>query len=302
MSIVICKLPKAGLGNQLFPLFKAMIFAKKNNLPLIIVGYHQINWRLLFTKVKTKRKYAGYFKFNKSLLGEGIDKLRVSYYEKRYSVIKEPKLNSEISGHNDVYEFSTISHWSDYFDELKENREDVILLMQSILKSSVIDLLNKQIPPIIGVHIRMGDFRKLKEGEDFRKVGGVRTPEDYFVDIVQKIREINGKDLPVTVFSDGYIHEFENLFSLGNIKLMEGNPDIVDLLLLSKSKIIITSAGSTFSYWAGFLSDTPMIMHPDHIHKSIRPDTVNSNFYEGYMDLYNPNGLFVTNIKGILHE
>jgi hypothetical protein len=41
MSIVICKLPKSGLGNQLFPLMHAMVFAHINQMPLKIIGYHQ---------------------------------------------------------------------------------------------------------------------------------------------------------------------------------------------------------------------------------------------------------------------
>jgi hypothetical protein len=58
------------------------------------------------------------------------------------------------------------------------------------------------------------------------------------------------------------------------------------LILLSRSKIIITSAGSTFSYWAGFLSDSPIIMHPDHIHHSIRLSH-ESGYYEGPFDSEN---------------
>jgi hypothetical protein len=42
------------------------------------------------------------------------------------------------------------------------------------------------------------------------------------------------------------------------------------MMLLSKSNCIVISTGSTFSYWAGFLSDAPMIMHPEHIHSRIR--------------------------------
>jgi len=38
MSIVVCELPKAGLGNQLFPLVKAAVFAELNGLPLIVTG------------------------------------------------------------------------------------------------------------------------------------------------------------------------------------------------------------------------------------------------------------------------
>jgi hypothetical protein len=135
----------------------------------------------------------------------------------------------------------------------------------------------------IGVHIRMGDFRKLNVGEEF-KGGHVRTPESYFINIINGIRHLFGEDIKVNVFTDGYKNEFETIFNLKNIEMIEGNNDLIDMLLLSKSKIIVISTGSTFSYWAGFLSNAPMIMHPDHIHASIRNINKNDNIFEGSYD------------------
>jgi hypothetical protein len=56
------------------------------------------------------------------------------------------------------------------------------------------------------------------------------------------------------------------------------------MLLLSKSKIIVISTGSTFSYWSGFLSNAPMIMHPDHIHARIRNLDEKGLLFEGDFD------------------
>jgi hypothetical protein len=143
----------------------------------------------------------------------------------------------------------------------------------------------------------MGDFKKLQAGQDFKSIGSVRTPEEYFVDIIEKIRSISGKSLPVSVFTDGHRSEFEKLFNLPSVTMVEGNTDIVDLLLLSKSKVIVTSANSTFSYWAGFLSDAPLILHPDHIHEPIRLSENGLNLYEGPLD--EKNEQLVNIIKSI---
>jgi hypothetical protein len=150
-----------------------------------------------------------------------------------------------------------------------------------MLAKNVREKLRENLFPIIGVHVRMGDFRVLKEGENFAQVGSVRTPLDYFITIINKIRNIHGSILPVTIFTDGFISEIAPLLKLENTITADKNSDIVDLLLLSKSKVIISSAGSTFSYWAAFLSNAPVIMHPDHIHESIRPPYMNSQYYEG---------------------
>jgi hypothetical protein len=81
--------------------------------------------------------------------------------------------------------------------------------------------------------------------------------------------------------------------------MMEGNPDIADLILLSKSRVIVTSATSTFSYWAGFLSEAALIMHPAHIHGSVRPSGCMDKYYEGPFDKHNT--ILIKNIK-FIHE
>jgi hypothetical protein len=52
-------------------------------------------------------------------------------------------------------------------------------------------------------------------------------------------------------------------------------------MLLSQSAVVLPSSGSTFGYWAGFLCDGPLILHPDHIHAPLRPADCNARFHEG---------------------
>lgn len=295
MSIVVCKLPKAGLGNQLFPLMKSLVFAHLNNLPLVVVGYNQLKIGPYLRDEKTKRKYSNYFIFQKNILGEQIDKWLL-FRNKHMKVEKEPLLEHiklEEANHK-LFEYKAIPHWEDYYVQLKDYRNLVIDLFWKQIKGDIIKDVDKQKSPYIGIHIRMGDFRKLNEGENFSNVGTVRTPEQYFINIIKNIRQIHGTSLPVSVFTDGYKHEFEELFLLDNIDIVEGNTDIVDMLLLSKSKIIVCSAGSTFGYWAGFLANAALILHPDHIHQPIRPNEVNNSFYEGGWDSNNP--ILINNI------
>ena len=62
MGKVICKLPRAGLGNQLFPLLKAYTFAQLNDLPVIVINYHQIKVGPWLRREKNKRYYDEYQK------------------------------------------------------------------------------------------------------------------------------------------------------------------------------------------------------------------------------------------------
>ncbi len=283
MSVIVCKLPKAGLGNQLFPLLNALVFAKLNALPVVIVGYHHLKIGPYLRKEKTKRKYRGYFTFQKSLLGEQIDKCKIYWWQKKYAIVKEHPIVAihEKDRSRKLFLFEKLPTYHDYFIHLKPHRMMVKELLTTIVNPRILVEVQQQPAPIIGVHIRMGDFRKLKQGEDFSKVGHVRTPEFYFIDIINTIRQLNGKKLPVSLFTDGYRHEFEEIFQLDDIQMVEGNADIVDLLLLSRSSMVVTANGSTFSYWAAFLSDSPIIKHPDHLYAPFRPASVNEKFYEG---------------------
>lgn len=295
MSQVICKLPKAGLGNQLFPLMHAAVFAHINNLPLIVVGYHQLKVGPYLRREKSKRKYKGFFKFEKNIFSAFIDEVKVKIILKNSVVVYEPPLFEidSIEKEKKVFFFEKMPIGHNYFIHLKPHRNLVIKLFNELISEE--HLINSLAIPHseIGVHIRMGDFRKLDVGEEF-KGGPVRTPEIYFINIINGIRNLIGDEIKVNVFTNGYRNEFENIFNLKNIELVEGNNDLVDMLLLSKSKIIVISTGSTFSYWAGFLSDAPVIMHPDHIHARIRSISDNDNFFEGS---YNDSISFLKLIK-----
>lgn len=289
---VVCILPRAGLGNQLFPLMHAAVFAFVNSLPLTVIGYHHLKLGPYFRCEKTKRSYSGFFTFEKNILSELLDRYKINRWKKSRVFISEPLLEKVYndSGQKRVYIFEKMPTYHDYFFHLRPHRDLVLYLLHGLLSKKILHELASLKPPDIGVHIRMGDFRKLKSGESF-KGGHVRTPESYFMKIISGIRQFSGESNVVHIFSDGRRSEFSELFTLPFIELIEGNSDLVDLLLLSKSKIIVISTGSTFSYWAGFLSDAYMIMHPDHIHARIRPEvTENSPFEGSFLDfLLNKN-------------
>jgi hypothetical protein len=286
MSIVHCKLPASGLGNQLFPLMKASVFANINDFPLVVTNYHQVKIGPYLRREKSKRNYNHYFTFQKSLLLESFEKLRIDLKGKTHEVIEDSDLAvvREAGSKSIIYRFGHIPHWSNYFGGLKEHRQLVIPLLKQLISPEVLHQADRQQSPEIGVHIRMGDFRKLSVGEDFSKLGTVRTPLDYFIEVIGKLKAVFGTKTSVSVFSDGHKKELDKVLQLPGTRLVEGNSDLADMLLLSRSKIIVTSAGSTFGYWSGFLSDAPVIMHPDHIHGSIRNQIETPDLYEGPLD------------------
>lgn len=77
---------------------------------------------------------------------------------------------------------------------------------------------------------------------------------------------------------------------------MENNSDLVDLLLLSKSKLIIPTQGSTFSAWAVFLSAAPVVL-PIKYSKALRPEFMYETIYEGEFD--KDNEIMMNSIESI---
>jgi hypothetical protein len=259
---------------------RASTFAYLNHLPVTVYNYHQIKIGPWLRGEKSKRKYEGFFIFEKSLAGDLMDKMKVNRLDKM-SLIHEPPLDKDEIELDKNYIFSEIPDYRHYFDGLQENRELVLSLFWELVSPRIKSRLKKLQSPCIGVHIRMGDFKVPAEGIAFGTVGHTRSPEQYFIEMVLAIRKMRGSCLPVSVFTDGRKEELKKLFQLENIYMVEGNNDLTDILLLSKSKIIITSAGSTFSYWAAFLSEAMVIMHPTYEGIKIRPGKMKEKVYEG---------------------
>lgn len=280
-GLVIADLPKAGLGNKLFAWAKAYLFAKENKLPLYVKGLNQVSIGTFLRKERVKRFYLGQFKFNNNNVTQKYYLNKI----KRCKTIVENDGNIKYLAGCTNYVFNEIPHWGNRFGSINEYREMVIPAFYELLSKRIKNsIIENNIRPDIGMHIRMGDFKQLLKNQNFKNVGGVRTPLEYFVKCIHEVRTQFNENLPVTVFSDGYPHEMKAILDLPNVKMAPPAPDVIDLIRLSRSKLIFTSAGSSFGEWAGYLSDAPVIIHPDHIHGRIRHKKY--GLYEGSLDNY----------------
>jgi len=121
-----------------------------------------------------------------------------------------------------------------YFDSLIFNNHmflDILpyrdIIKHELLNLLKVDLRNRYLSMShfdIGIHIRRGDF----------VVTDQATPIDYFLTILKIIRESFHPNMKVKIFSDA-----------------------------SKSKVLIMSKSSSFSYWAGFLSSGLVVKAKD---------------------------------------
>jgi len=232
---------------------------------------------------KSMRLYFGSFKEDHI-----VDKLKMFFYKKKYEtvILKDEDTNlliEEDFKKDTIYTFyKACPDWHTGYDQLKEHRSYITEEFYKKLNAKVLNRLARHDPPVIGLHVRKGDFQELKEGEELT-LGSVarRTPNQFFIDIVKNIRLFTGKKIPATIFSDGKKEDLRDILALENTKLAEDDLDIVHLLLLSKSKVIVLSAGSTFSGWSAFLSDAVILHNENYFVNTIRDKTSNRSFYEG---------------------
>lgn len=259
MQKIICQLPKAGLANQLFLIASAELYANKYDLKVHYMNKWQIKLGPYLRREKNKRNYFGFFKFQKI---EPVNSLLSHTRLINKIIVMDPKLE-EVPKISSTIIFKTLPHYSNYFGEYIPYRELVKKLIFNQLSTKIQKQIN-ELPEIdVAVHVRLGDYQMLKDGADFNKAGTTRTPMDYFINEIEKIQKYFPEFI-FHVFSDGYAEELAPLTKINNVICFDTINDIIDLYQMSKSKILITSSGSTYSYWAGFLGECKIIQHPSH--------------------------------------
>jgi hypothetical protein len=306
--LVYPQLPKAGLGNMLLVWARAVLFAHINSFPVVAPAWGKFVIGPYLRGEKDKRYYGHLFDNKKYVTKVNylLAKLKNNVYIHHNPVISQLEISNLEPQEANVYLFifNQLPHWSDFFVDLKEHQPIVKDKLFSSIRSSVIEDIFQRPAPQIGLHIRMGDFKALKPEDDFTKLGGVRTPFSWFIRVIDAIRAIAGYDVQVTIFSDGHDHELSELLKLAQVSRASSASALSDMLTLSRSKLLIASSGSTFSYWASYLGKCPTIWHPAHFHAGVFSPDISQSIFEGGFDpdCMQPPDLLLHNIKSVFEH
>lgn len=300
---VYARLPRAGIGNKLFIWARAVVFSKINGAHYTCFGWSHFSIGLYLRGEHLKRNYRNIISAKHTGITDRIGLWFYKIVKPEIILIDPPVAKADVKQDSKVI-FSAVPHWADYFMYLKEYRTQLYCELFEIAAPAIKNIVNSTEAPFFSVHIRLGDFKKLSEGIDFKRVGNTRTPIEYFVNGITNVRKVIGSNVPISIFTNGKEEELGAILQLENCRIISGNPDLADLLLMSKSKIIMTSAGSTFGYWAAFFSDAIILMHPDHIHQPLRDDKTNAEFYEGALldQVKDWSPLLITNLRSMLNK
>jgi hypothetical protein len=257
--------PKVGLGNMLLVWGKAAVFCKINDLHFITSSWWGLRWGALLRRESKKRIYYQYFK-ETSLLSSLFFILNKLFKKSIYN----PELAPYKIEINNFFIFNKVNTNNDLFNVLRDHKPYLKLKLEESLHTRIKLILSKEEVSDISIHVRRGDFKN----------GNPITPISHFKKGIELIRKIANHNLSVTIFSDATFDELQPLLNLENIKIANKNPDIVDILLMSKSKILFLSQSSSFSYWAAFLSDSLIFIHTNDWQNKIGIECKESKYKE----------------------
>ena len=246
---------------------RALIFARLNDFELVTSSWWGFRWGTLLRREQKKRLYWRYFR--KTPISRLI---KARFYLRFTKVIIEPnveKLGHTLSNSTNLYLFNKVMTDYDLFGSIRAHLQIIMDELYGSLHPSKRAMLTKFEKPVIGIHIRRGDF----------KLGSTITPLSFFIEGIKTIRKEMGEDLPVTVFTDADKEDIAELFYLPAMKLAEKKADILDIILLSKSRILLLSATSTFSYFAAFLSNAFVVMPANDWLGSIKNNVIEKDGY-----------------------
>ncbi|HEY4062601.1 MAG TPA: alpha-1,2-fucosyltransferase [Puia sp.] len=268
---VYVKFPRAGLGNMLLTWSRGFVFAHLNGLTMVTSGWLGFRLGPWIRREKKKRLYWGFFREE-----SWLERKKTNWQKIFRKVVHEPEveINKRAEDRGVLFQFDQVSPSQDLFGHMRSHR---LLVRQGIVDMLLPEMkrrLAEYTPPAIAIHVRRGDF----------KIASPITPLEFFINAIKIVRSETGTQWPVTVFTDAAPEEIKDILDLPDVSLTEDKPDILDILLMSKSKVLVLSRSSTFSYWGAFLSDAIIIKPEGDWQGDLRPPEVNKDVFEGKVD------------------
>jgi len=234
----------AGLANCLFVASRAYLISKKMGWDYINPTWKNFSFGPYLRSEKDKRHYFGLFK---KIGISNISKLLILIFLKKIDYQNDMKSKKGLI---------KIEGLGNYFEDLLFEQRQVKDFIYSILKRKITDKIDKlDFSNVVGIHLRLGDYR-----------ADLRTDINWYIKIVNDFNDLHGGNQKFYVFSDGSNNEISTLLSIPRVERVFFGNALSDVLALSKCKFIIGS-DSTFSGWAAFLGQTPILFPKRHFGK-----------------------------------
>jgi hypothetical protein len=258
---------RGGLGNQLFQYFAGVELARQQGRILRIdTSWYDRN--IHFNGMLDARKYElDSFIFEEKLLKSSRIKLQNSPRVERLTKISPRWVGLALGQVEELQpkerslrrRLTTFGHWINQDFVPNRNKAHELLVDGLRTYGSDLAILTQEIysREIVALHIRLGDYLK------FKNIYGT-TSSDYYKKVLSS-QEIKGKE--IWLFSDEPDSAVKVLAGLANIDRVITSEDSLSsaetIVLISHAKTIVAS-NSTFSWWAGYISQNSQVFFPKY--------------------------------------
>lgn len=293
-----------GLGNRLFSWSRAKVFSKKTGSKMLAPNWAHLRGASIIrggiNYNNAIRKILLFDNFRTSF--NEINGFNKFFFKKRTITVSIKTLPESLNVLRDTNYSTTISfvgNTQHIFDDLWEHRDLIKQELYNITKQKWVKYTESFNNPFIGINIRTGKDFKSASSEDFRNNTRdfLRTPLDWYIESLRKVRELLGEELPAIVISDGNRNQLMKLLNEPLVTLPNSKSAISDLMILSKAQILIGAGRSSFSAWASFLGKMPTVTIPGSNLQSFLVSSDLSTHYVGEFDPKNPPLDFIKAIK-----
>jgi hypothetical protein len=255
---------------MLVPWARAEVFRTRHRLPMLAPRWVLPRLGPLLRRERDTRFYAGQFsprgyvrgarKWLALARGHTVDECR-----------GEELASSGFGNGVTVVRFDSYLPW---FRGLLAYREHVARRLREILSARA-SAMAGQTPEglVVGVHIRRGDMRVMRPGQRFdEKEWAWSMPEEWYLGAIRRVRAIAGGDVPVVLFSDATDEQLAPFLRLPEVRRAPRAPAVVDLIRMSRARVLITTGTSSFSTWGVFLGGMPSVWYPGLHGRWLRED------------------------------
>ena len=200
---------------------------------------------------------------------------------------------------------NTLSRTGSSILRVFDGRQDSFICLNSYQSRLKADLLSTfqqrhvqrafqlKVPPI-AINIRLGkDFAPPPAQPEialaYDWVGWLQqTPIAWFIETLELIRLHAGWSVPAIVVSDGDVHQLSPILNLPSVTYLANSNAAVDLIVLSRSSVLLGSGSSSFCAWAAFLGQQPCFTAPGHPFSAFGLESLNNQMIASF-DPRNPD-------------
>lgn len=230
------KIGRAGLGNELFPLLRALDEAESRDIELIPPRWGQIRIGPTLRGERDRRQY--WKLFRRPSIRQRFTRLLLTIASPRGLVV--------------------VTGMQNYFDDLRRPAEWYRARLEGMTRPNTIRARDSG--AYVSVHVRLGDFARAPDSQFAVLANNTSTSIDWYVQMVRSLLE-SRPGIAVVVSSDGTESELAPLCSIPGVQRSDASNALDEMYLMAGSIGIIGSR-STFTAWGAFLGDVPLLVAP----------------------------------------